>query len=125
VLEAAGVKRAKIVAVCTHKKEITDKIVDMIQSDFPTPRSMLAPMTGPYPVELRARGMDYEARETFESGMLFGRKTLEALGTPEDRAGHQPRRCETATRSGCNPGRSRGSIAGRQKCIRGRSRRSR
>ncbi len=35
VLEAAGIRDAKIVAVCTHKKEITDKIVNLIQADYP------------------------------------------------------------------------------------------
>jgi CPA2 family monovalent cation:H+ antiporter-2 len=86
VLVAAGIERAKIVAVCTHKKEITDKIVDMIQADFPTARIFARAYDRDHTLSLRARGVDYEARETFESGMLFGRKTLEALGTSEDRA---------------------------------------
>jgi CPA2 family monovalent cation:H+ antiporter-2 len=86
VLVAAGIERAKIVAVCTHKQEITDKIVDMIQADFPTARIFARAYDRTHTLSLRARGVDYEARETFESGMLFGRKTLEALGTSEDRA---------------------------------------
>lgn len=86
VLVAAGIERAKIVAVCTHKQEITDKIVDLIQADFPTARIFARAYDRTHTLSLRARGVDYEARETFESGMLFGRKTLEALGTSEDRA---------------------------------------
>lgn len=86
VLLAAGIQRAKIVAVCTHKKEITDKIVDMIQADFPNARIYARAYDRGHTLSLRARGVDYEARETFESGMLFGRKTLEALGTSEDHA---------------------------------------
>ncbi|WP_394690509.1 monovalent cation:proton antiporter-2 (CPA2) family protein [Hoeflea sp.] len=86
VLLAAGIQRAKIVAVCTHKKEITDKIVDMIQADFPNARIFARAYDRGHTLSLRARGVDYEARETFESGMLFGRKTLEALGTSEDQA---------------------------------------
>ena len=31
-------------------------------------------------------GVDYEIRETFESGLVFGRKTLEALGMDETQA---------------------------------------
>ena len=38
-------------------------------------------------LELRAKGVDYELRETFESGLRFGQKTLEALGMDEDTAG--------------------------------------
>ena len=86
VLLAAGIERAKIVAVCTHKQEITDKIVDMIQADFPTARIFARAYDRTHTLSLRARGVDYEARETFESGMLFGRKTLEALGTSEEQA---------------------------------------
>ncbi|WP_340160688.1 monovalent cation:proton antiporter-2 (CPA2) family protein [uncultured Hoeflea sp.] len=86
VLVAAGIERAKIVAVCTHKQEITDRIVDMIQAEFPTARIFARAYDRTHTLSLRARGVDYEARETFESGMLFGRKTLEALGTSEDHA---------------------------------------
>jgi CPA2 family monovalent cation:H+ antiporter-2 len=34
-------------------------------------------------IALRNRNVDYELRETLESGLLFGRKTLEALGVSE------------------------------------------
>src|SRR6185295_9029897 len=37
-------------------------------------------------LELRARGVEYELRETFESGLRFGQETLEALGMDEDTA---------------------------------------
>jgi hypothetical protein len=37
-------------------------------------------------LSLRARGVEYEARETFESGMCSDAETLEALGTSEDQA---------------------------------------
>lgn len=86
VLIAAGIKRAKIVAVCTHKQEITDKVVDLIQAEFPTARIFARAYDRTHTLSLRAKGVDYEARETFESGMLFGRKTLESLGTTEDQA---------------------------------------
>jgi CPA2 family monovalent cation:H+ antiporter-2 len=49
VLLAAGIQRAKIVAVCTHKKEITDKIVDLIQANFRMRGFMCAPMTAAIP----------------------------------------------------------------------------
>ncbi|MBC7280162.1 monovalent cation:proton antiporter-2 (CPA2) family protein [Hoeflea sp.] len=86
VLIAAGIKRAKIVAVCTQKLEITDRIVDLIQAEFPTARIFARAYDRTHTLSLRARGVEYEMRETFESGMVFGRKTLEALGTTEDLA---------------------------------------
>tara|TARA_Y100000815_G_scaffold150594_2_gene136619 strand:+ start:115239 stop:117068 length:1830 start_codon:yes stop_codon:yes gene_type:complete len=86
VLEAAGIKRAKIVAVCTHKKEITDKIVDLVQSEYPDAKLFVRSYDRAHTLELRARGVDYEMRETFKSGLEFGQRTLEALGSAQDLA---------------------------------------
>ena len=86
VLRAAGIERAKIVAVCTHKREITDRIVDLVQADYPNARIYARAYDRVHTLSLRARGVDYEARETFESGLLFGRKTLEGLGVGDEDA---------------------------------------
>jgi CPA2 family monovalent cation:H+ antiporter-2 len=37
-------------------------------------------------LKLRARGVHYELRETLESGLVFGRRTLEELGVGEELA---------------------------------------
>ena len=86
VLEAAGIKRAKIVAVCTHKKEITDKVVDLVQSEYPDAKLFVRSYDRAHTLELRARGVDYEMRETFKSGLEFGQRTLEELGSAQDLA---------------------------------------
>jgi CPA2 family monovalent cation:H+ antiporter-2 len=86
VLEAAGIRRAKLVAVCTNKRETTDKIVELIQSEFPHAKLYVRSYDRAHTLELRAKNVDYELRETFESGLLFGQKTLEALGMDEDTA---------------------------------------
>jgi CPA2 family monovalent cation:H+ antiporter-2 len=86
VLEAAGIRRAKVVAVCTNKREITDKVVELIQSEFPDAKLYVRSYDRTHTLQLRAKGVDYELRETFESGLLFGQKTLEALGLDEDTA---------------------------------------
>ena len=86
VLEAAGIRRAKVVAVTTNKKETTDKIVELIQSEFPDARLYVRSYDRTHTLQLRARGVDYELRETFESGLLFGQRTLEALGMDQDTA---------------------------------------
>ncbi len=86
MLRAAGIERAKIVAVCTHKKEITDKIVDLIRSEYPDVRLFVRSYDRVHSLELRAKDVEYELRETFESGLLFGRRTLEGLGASEDEA---------------------------------------
>jgi len=86
VLEAAGVKRAKIVAVCTHKKEITNRVVDLVQSQYPDAKLYVRSYDRAHALELRARGIDYEMRETFKSGLEFGKRTLEGLGSLESTA---------------------------------------
>ena len=86
VLEAAGIKRAKIVAVCTQKKEITDRIVELVQSQYPDAKLFVRSYDRAHTLELRARGVDYEMRETFMSGLEFGKRTLEALGSSESDA---------------------------------------
>ncbi len=86
MLRAAGIEKTKIVAVCTHKKEITDKIVDLIRSEYPDVRLFVRSYDRVHSLELRAKDVEYELRETFESGLLFGRRTLEGLGASEDEA---------------------------------------
>jgi CPA2 family monovalent cation:H+ antiporter-2 len=86
VLEAAGIRRAKVVAICTNHRETTDKIVELIQAEFPDTRLFVRSYDRAHTLELRARGVEYEIRETLESALMFGRRTLEALGTDEDQA---------------------------------------
>lgn len=86
VLRAAGIERAKIVAVCTQKREITDRIVDMIRAEYPETRLFVRAYDRVHSISLRKRDVEYELRETLESGLLFGRRTIEALGVSEDEA---------------------------------------
>jgi len=85
VLEAAGIKRAKLVAICTHEKQITDKIVDLIQSEFPEADIFARAYDRAHTLSLRERRVAYELRETVESAFIFSHKTLEALGLEEER----------------------------------------
>lgn len=84
VLTAAGIKRATIVAVCTQKKEVTDKIVALIQREYPDVRLFVRTYDRAHTLEMRASNVEYELRETFESGLMFGAKTLQGLGVSED-----------------------------------------
>jgi CPA2 family monovalent cation:H+ antiporter-2 len=86
VLEAAGIRQAKIVAVCTHARETTDRIIELIQSEYPNVRIFARAYDRIHSLELRAKGVEYELRETLESGLLFGQKTIEALGVPPEDA---------------------------------------
>jgi CPA2 family monovalent cation:H+ antiporter-2 len=86
VLRSAGIDRAKVVVICTHKREITDKIVELVQTEYSHARIFVRSYDRIHSIALRNVGVDYELRETLESGLLFGRKTLEALGVGETEA---------------------------------------
>ena len=86
VLEAAGLRRAKIVAVCTNKREITDKIVELVQAVCPEAHIYARAYDRAHSIELRKKGVDYEIRETLESGLTFGRNMLTGLGISDERA---------------------------------------
>nr|WP_245197563.1 monovalent cation:proton antiporter-2 (CPA2) family protein [Jiella mangrovi] len=86
VLEAAGIRKAGLVAVCTNKRETTDRVVDMIRSEFPNVRLFVRSYDRSHALSLRARGVDYEIRETVESALSFGGATIGALGVEEELA---------------------------------------
>nr|WP_246753901.1 monovalent cation:proton antiporter-2 (CPA2) family protein [Jiella flava] len=86
VLEAAGIRKAGLVAVCTNKRETTDRVVDMIRSEFPNVRLYVRSYDRSHALSLRARGVDYEIRETVESALSFGGETIRALGVEDDLA---------------------------------------
>ncbi|MBB4227806.1 monovalent cation:proton antiporter-2 (CPA2) family protein [Rhizobium mongolense] len=83
VLRSAGIDKAKIVVVCTQKREITDKVVDLVQAEYPHAKLFVRSYDRVHSIALRNRNVDYELRETLESGLLFGRRTLEALGVDD------------------------------------------
>jgi len=86
VLIASGIEKAKIVAVTTQKRETTDLIVDLIRREFPDVRLFVRSYDRIHSLSLRDRDVEYELRETLESGLLFGRRTLEGLGMAENDA---------------------------------------
>ncbi|MFB2549541.1 monovalent cation:proton antiporter-2 (CPA2) family protein [Ensifer soli] len=86
VLRAAGIEKAKIVCVCTQKKHVTNAIVDLVQAEFPNARLFVRAYDRIHTLELREKGVDYELRETLESGLVFGRRIIGELGLGDDEA---------------------------------------
>ncbi|KQT87977.1 monovalent cation:proton antiporter-2 (CPA2) family protein [Aurantimonas sp. Leaf443] len=80
VLEAAGIRRAKLVCVCTNSREVTDRIVDLIRVEYPNVRLFVRSYDRSHSLSLMARGVDFEIRETVESALVFGGATLDGLG---------------------------------------------
>jgi len=86
VLRAAGLEKARLIAICVDKQEDCNRIVDLTQSEFPGTRIFARSYDRGHTLQLLAKNVDYELRETFESANKFGRKTLEAIGIEPERA---------------------------------------
>ncbi len=80
LLEAAGAARAKVIVVAVDEIETSLEVIDLAREHFPKARLVARARNVPHYFELRTRGVDIVERETFESALQLGRRTLEALG---------------------------------------------
>ena len=87
VLRAAGAADARVIAVCIDDKRAATRIVEMVRAEFPGCKLFVRSYDRVHTLELIAKGVDYELRETFESAIAFGRYTLEELGADPERIG--------------------------------------
>jgi glutathione-regulated potassium-efflux system protein KefB len=86
VLRAAIRTEVRLVAVCVDKREAADHIVDLVRAEFPGLKLYVRSYDRRHTLELLAKGVDFEMRETFESAVEFGRAVLEGLGLAHERA---------------------------------------
>src|SRR3954447_1993459 len=86
VLRAAGLEKARLIAICIDNGEQGSRIVDLVQTEFAGTKIFVRSYDRGHTLQLLSKNVDYELRETFESAMKFGRKTLEAMGVDPDRA---------------------------------------
>ena len=86
VLRAAGAGEASVIAVCIDDPEAASRIVDLVNSEFPGTKLYVRSFDRRHTLQLLAKGVEFELRETYESAMVFGRRTLEALGLDAERA---------------------------------------
>ena len=88
VLRAAGAANAKLIAVCIDKTDTANRIVEIVNAEFPLAKLHVRSFDRGHTLDLLAAGVDYEIRETFESAMSprRGRAAL-ARGAPEEAGG--------------------------------------
>jgi glutathione-regulated potassium-efflux system protein KefB len=86
VLRTAGAGEARLIAICIDNREAASRIVDLVQAKFPAAKLYVRSFDRRHTLQLLAKGVDFELRETYESAIVFGRKTLEALGLDPERA---------------------------------------
>jgi len=86
VLRAAGAGEARLIAICIDNREAASRIVDLVQAQFPAAKLYVRSFDRRHTLQLVAKGVDFQVRETYESALVFGRKTLEAPGLDPERA---------------------------------------
>jgi glutathione-regulated potassium-efflux system protein KefB len=85
-LRAAISPAVRLVAVCVDNREAANRIVDLVRAEFPGMKIYVRSFDRRHTLELIAKGVDFEQRETFESAVEFGRAALEGLGMAHERA---------------------------------------
>jgi monovalent cation:proton antiporter-2 (CPA2) family protein len=86
VLRAASTAETRLIAVCVDNREHASRIVDLVHAEFPGMQLYVRSFDRRHSLQLIAKGVDFEVRETYESALVFGRRTLEALGLDPERA---------------------------------------
>jgi len=81
LLQAAGAAQAKVLVVAVDDVDASLRLVDIVRTHFPHLQIIARARNVRHYLDLRARGVIQIERETFESSLRAGRRTLEALGT--------------------------------------------
>lgn len=88
VLRASGAGHADAVLVCCNGRDTTNRVVELLKAEFPLTRVLARAYDRGHAMDLIARGVDYQIRESFESAIDFSHAALLQLGVPEpDAAG--------------------------------------
>jgi glutathione-regulated potassium-efflux system ancillary protein KefC len=80
LLHAAGASHAKLIVVAVDDEEASVKLVETVRENFPRLRIVARCRNVGHWQKLRSLGVEVVERETFESALLVGQKSLEALG---------------------------------------------
>jgi len=85
VLRAAGIEQSDLVAVCTHKPEVTTKIIELINREWPNKLIYARAFDRAHSLQMMDMDVAFHIRETFESSLVLGGEMLEGLGrSPEE-----------------------------------------
>ncbi|MBA5778375.1 cation:proton antiporter [Stappia sp. F7233] len=85
ILTHAGAGDAVLIALCIENEQVMARAIDVIRAHFPTAKLYCRATDRAHALDLTKRGVDFQIRETFESGIAFGRAALDALGIEGER----------------------------------------
>jgi glutathione-regulated potassium-efflux system protein KefC len=80
LLQAAGAAHAKLLVLAIDDLETSVRVVEAVKEHFPKLRIAAGARDVSHWQKLRSLGVDVVERETFESAVLLGRRSLELLG---------------------------------------------
>ena len=86
ILHAAGAGRAQAVLICVDKGEAAVTIAEHLKAEFPLVKVLARAFDRGIAMQLVHAGVEYQLRETFESALSFGQRTLETLGVDTEEA---------------------------------------
>ena len=84
ILHASGAATAQAIMVCVDDKQVTNRIVELVKHEFPLAKLLVRSYDREHSLTLVKHDVDYQLRETFESALVFGGATLDALGVDAD-----------------------------------------
>ncbi len=80
VLRAAGAGEAEVICICIDNQEAALIMAEVITAQFPQARLHIRAFDRRHAIELMRHEPDLVVRESFESALVLGRGTLQALG---------------------------------------------
>ena len=86
VLRASGAEKAETILICVDKPQVADRIVELVQSEFPLTKLFVRAYDRGHSIRLIQAGVEFHIRETFESALAFSEHVLKDLGFGEDEA---------------------------------------
>lgn len=83
VLKAAGANEAAVILVCADGRQNVDRIVEIVQDEWPDTPLLVRSYDRGHSIDLRRRGVETDVREVLESALLMGSLSLKALGADD------------------------------------------
>jgi voltage-gated potassium channel Kch len=80
VLRSAGADNARLIAVCVDDPATADRILEVVERDFPGLRVLIRAYDRLHAIRLMNAGADVVVRETAASALRLGADALTALG---------------------------------------------
>ncbi len=84
ILHASGADTAEAILVCVDHKETINKIVELVNAEFPLAKLIVRSYDREHALYLSKKNVSLMVRETFESALALGQMALQQLGASQD-----------------------------------------